>query len=416
MQETQQQPDPDSRNDRNRQLIEENRRLAQRCLELEAASRQQLEKLRAANAVLTRGEADLRALLENAAIGFALTDLNLRVASANQTFADIIGYGAAELPGVNFTNFVYVGKLPAFNRIVGRDSRAATAGEIIELVARDGALHPCRVVASDWRDENGASRGHFLLVLDAGPELALAARLRDMEQARAETEKSHFLFLEAASRELRAPAKDIASTARTLMDGGPDSRRAEPAEAIHASAASLTRMIDDLIDIANPEADDALAEPEPEPVDPADLAEGVAGLFALRAAEKGLELNVSVAPDVPERAMLAQRHLKRALAHLVDNAIASTDKGRVTLSVDVANSRLRFMVSDTGAGVDPEKDAEPADGEQALRPARSRRGIGAGLTICRRLVSAMGGVVGHECEPGRGSESHFTLPLFPVQE
>ncbi len=417
-------PDPDSRKDRSQQLIEENRRLAQRCLELEAASRSQLEKLRAANAVLTRGEADLRALLENAAIGFALTDLNLRVASANQTLAGMLGYGAAELPGVNFTNFVYVGKLPAFNRIVGRDSRASVAGEIIELVARDGALHPCRVVASDWRDENGASRGHFLLVLDAGPELALAVRLRDAEQSAAEAEKSHSLLLEAASREFRAPLGRIADLSRTLMDAGPDDRPSEPAGAIHASAVSLARMLGDLIDAAGPVRDGALPEPSAEPVDVRDLAQGVAGLFALRAGEKGLELRVAVAPDVPGQAMLDPRLLMRALAHLADNAVAFTEKGGVTLSVDVAGRRLRFMVSDTGPGVDPDADPDidPETGIERAEsgPARSRdrrrRGIAAGLAICRRLVSAMGGAIGHESEPGRGSESHFTLPLVTVQE
>lgn len=403
---------PDEQKERHQQLIEENRRLVQRCLELEAASRQQLEKLRAANAVLTRGEADLRALLENASIAFALTDLNLRIASANQTMANILGYGTAELPGVNFTNFVYVGKLPAFNRLVGRDAGSATAEEIVELVARDGALIPCRVVVSSWLDENGAVRGHFILAFDAGPEIVAAGRLRDMEQSVAETEKSRSLFMEVISRELRAPASSVVGMSRMLMDAGLDGRQAELAGVIHSSAGSLVRLVDDLIDVANIGRGDPKARPEP--VSPNDLAVGVANLFNVRAEEKGLKLSVNTAPAVPGRVMLDPHLLRRVLAHLLDNSIKFTEKGGITLAIDVVGPRIRFMVSDTGPGVDPEVENDLFRSEVFQHsPSASRYGgIGVGLAICRRLVAAMGGNIGHESEPGRGSEFHFALPLI----
>ncbi len=407
--------EPDAQKDRLQQLTEENRRLVQRCLELEAASRQQLEKLRAANAVLTRGEADLRALLENAAIAFALTDGNLRIASANQTMAGILGYTPAELPGVNFTNFVYVGKLPAFNRLVGLGGGGAQGEEIIELVARDGALVPCRIVANSWLDEDGAAQGHFILAFDAGPEIIAAGRLRDMERSMAETEKSRALFMEVISRELRAPASGVVGMSRMLMDAGLTPRQAELAGVIHSSAGSLVRLVDDLVDVANLGAGDVRAKAEP--VAPNDLAVGVANLFSVRAEEKGLKLLVATAATVPGRVMLDPHLLRRVLAHLLDNSIKFTETGHITLSVDVVGSRLRFMVSDTGPGVDPEVEDTLLREEVFPRdPHASRRGgIGVGLAICRRLAAAMGGGIGYESEPGRGSEFHCSLPLVRAQ-
>ena len=405
----------DQRKERYQQLIEENRRLVQRCLELEAASRQQLDKLRAANAVLTRGEADLRALLENAAIGFALTDLNLRIASANHTLANIIGYNPAELPGINFTNFVYVGKLPAFNRLIGRDTRKTTAEEIIELIARDGALIPCRIIAGTWLDDAGSPRGYFILAFDAGPELVAAGRLRETELAMAEAEKSRTLFMEVISRELRAPASSVVGMSRMLMDAGLSERQAELAGVIHSSAGSLVRMVDDLVDVAK--LDTVSARAHPEPVIPNDIALGVTNLFSVRAEEKGLALRIHTSPSVPDRVMLDPHLLRRVLAHLLDNSIKFTEKGHITLSIDQVGSRIRFMVSDTGPGVDPEVETELFRSELAQNSPSARRygGIGVGLSICRRLVAAMGGIISHESEPGRGSEFHFSLPLVPAR-
>ncbi len=393
-------------------LLEENRRLAQRCLELESASRRQMEKLQVVNQTLTRGDSDLRLLLENAAIGFALTDLNFRVATANRTLADMLGYMPSELAGVNFANFVYVGKLPVFTRIAtGQETDNGTLDAIIELVTRSGSLLPCRVAASNWLDENGASKGHFLLVFDAGPELTAAGRLREMEQALAETEKSRQLFLEVVGRELRTPASGVVGMSRMLIDSGIGGRERELVNVIHSSASSLVRMVDDLIDVANLDA--GRVRFEPVAVSPSDLASGVANLFSVRAEEKGIDLRVHTSPNVPDPILADPHLLRRVLAHLLDNAVKFTERGHVSLVVDVLDSRIRFMVSDTGPGITPE--AESAIFESAFAPdnavTRRHGGIGVGLTICRRLVAAMGGRMSHESEPGRGSEFHFVIPL-----
>ncbi|MCD8139753.1 MAG: ATP-binding protein [Planctomycetaceae bacterium] len=395
----------------NQQLVEENRRLVQRCLELEAASRRQLEKLQAANAVLSRGEADLRILLENAAIGFALTDLGLRIATANKTFANMIGYSQAEMPGVNFANFVYVGKLPAFTRLTNHPA----AGEaVIELVARDGALIPCRIAVSHWLDENGAPQGHFLLVYDAGPELIAAGRLKEMEQSLAELEKSRTLFLEVVSRELRTPASGVVGMARMLMDAGLDERQAELAGVIHSSAASLVRLVDDLVDAAN--LDNGPTRANAVAVDVGALVGGVANLFSVRVEEKGLEMRVHVASNVPPLIMADPHLLRRVLVHLVDNSVKFTERGHVSITVEVIASRLRFMVSDTGPGVPPDLEEQLFQAGLTADSPESRRfgGIGVGLAICRRLVHAMGGKISYESETGRGSEFHFSIPLLPA--
>lgn len=406
---------PEDHDDRCRehrdQLLVENRRLAQRCLELESAARRQVEKLRAANAVLSRGEADLRALLDNSAIGFALIDLNLRVAAANKALSDILGYQQNELTGVNFGNFIYVGKLPAFSRLTSRYGGKRKGNDIIELVTRDGALLPSRMAVSDWLDDEGALRGHFLLVFDAGPELVAAGRLREMEENMAEAEKSRNLFLDVMSRELHSPAAGIMGMSRMLMEAGLDERQMELASVIHTSASSLVRLVDDLVYVVR--VDTGEARENPVPVSPAGLVRGAMNLFSVRAEEKGLDLRVNIGSKVPELVIADPSLLRRVLVHLLDNSLKFTEHGHVVLSVDVVGEKLRFMVSDTGPGVEPEAE-EDLLGEgiaHDMPVARRHGGIGVGLAVCRRLVTLMGGRISYESKPGAGSEFHFNIPL-----
>lgn len=396
-------------------LLEENRRLAQRYLDLESKSRHEVEKLRSANALLARGEAHMRDLLENAAIGFALLDINLRIVSANPMLCGLLGYREAELTGENFNNFVYVGKLPAFARLVGHAANRPKNGATIELVARDGRLVPCRMAASDWLDESGALRGCFVLAFNVDEEIRAATRLRAVEESMAEVQKARQFFLDVVSRELRTPAGGVMGMARMLMDSELTERQAELAGVIHSSATSLVRLVDDIVDVLRIDTGDM--RPEPAPLRPRELAQGVADMFAVLAEEKGLELRVDVSDTVPDRVVGDASRLRRVLIHLLDNAFKFTDKGRVTLVVDVVGESLRFMVSDTGHGIiDPGRDlfADSLEGDTPLT--RRHGGVGIGLPACRRLVAVMGGRIDYESVPGQGSEFHFTIPLTVAGE
>lgn len=397
-------------------LLAENRLLAQRYLELENDTRRQIEKLRGANALLTRGDTHIQMLLENAAIGFALLDLNMRIVSANPVLCSLLGYGHDELTGENINNYVYVGNLSAFSRMTGQAAGTVQSNESIEMVAKDGRLVPCRLAVSDWLDNSGALRGSFVLVFGIGNEVRAVARLREVETAMATAEKSRSLFLEVVARELRTPASGIMGMIRMLMDADLSERQAELAGVIHSSASSLVKLVDDIVDVVRADAGELRSVQTA--FNPWELSEGVTSLFSVRADEKGVELRVHVSASVPERVAGDVSLLRRVLVHLLDNALKFTDHGHVALTVDVIGDSLRFMVSDTGAGVaaDPGRDIF-GDGEFQDSPeSRRHGGVGVGLSLSRRLVGLMGGRIGYESEPGRGSEFHFNIPLVVPAE
>jgi CheY-like chemotaxis protein len=143
--------------------------------------------------------------------------------------------------------------------------------------------------------------------------------------------------------------------------------------------------------------------------------------LAFRAHGKGLSLACQISPEVPQRLVGDSLRLRQVIINLVANAIKFTERGQITVRVDVeqadaAGVRLRFQVQDTGVGMSAEQQQrvfEPfvqADGSTTRRYG----GTGLGLTISRRLVEMMGGRLEIQSELTKGSTFSFTVNLAPA--
>jgi signal transduction histidine kinase len=182
------------------------------------------------------------------------------------------------------------------------------------------------------------------------------------------------------------------------------------AQRISRSGARMNRLVGDLLDVASIEAG-ALAVTR-EPGNPAEVMQEAVDAFQPQATTCDITLVAEAIPPLPIVAFDAAR-VFQVLANLLSNAIKFTPpKGRVVVRVERIDDEVRFGVSDTGAGIAPEKLEEVFQRFHQL-DSKDRRGVGLGLYISKSIVQGHGGRIWAESELGKGSTFYFTLRIPP---
>jgi signal transduction histidine kinase/DNA-binding response OmpR family regulator len=220
-------------------------------------------------------------------------------------------------------------------------------------------------------------------------------------------------FLATMSHEIRTPLNAVLGMAELLAQTPLTAQQRSYADTIRSAGTQLLEIINDVLDLSKIESEHMVLETIS--FDLAELVSEVADIYRVPLYQRGIHFNASLAPDVPTQLIGDPTRLRQVLTNLLGNAAKFTSSGDISLRITriAGSDRLRFVVRDSGIGIARDQQQVIFDAFTQASSDTTRRygGTGLGLKICKDLVTMMGGTIGVDSAPGRGSRFWFEVPL-----
>ena len=293
-----------------------------------------------------------------------------------------------------------------------KTGKGIVIGRVMEMEGqrKDGKVFPVELSVSSFFTDGGWHATGILRDITDRKRIELdliEAREGALNAVRTKSE-----FLANMSHEIRTPLNAIIGTTDLLWETDIDQRQRNYLRVCRNAGENLLSLINDILDISKVEA--GRIDLEFIPFDLSENVEKTCETLALRAHEKGLELNSRILPGTPGWVAGDPSRLRQILINLIGNAIKFTEKGEVTVTVGSnPDGSTSFSVKDSGIGIPEGKLESIFISFTQADSSHTRRfgGTGLGLTICRKLVELMGGVMAVKSEIGKGSEFSFSIPF-----
>lgn len=362
-----------------------------------------------------------------------ITDLEARIQYVNEAFLKQTGYRREEVIGNN-PRLLKSGKTPRENYLTLWEALAhgqTWQGEFYNR-RKDGSEYVEYAIISPLRNPDGEIT-HFVAVKEDITEKKRVAqeldahrhhlqslverRTQELEAARQAAEAANVAksaFLANMSHEIRTPMNAILGLTYLLR------AEATPAQQdrlgkIDDAGKHLISIINDILDLSKIEAGKLQLEHSDFSLSAA--LDHVSSMLGEAARAKGLTIRIDT-DAVPAWLRGDVMRLRQAVLNYASNAVKFTEHGHITLAAQVLEDSgdellVRFTVSDTGIGIDPDNLARLFQPFAQADDSTTRRygGTGLGLAITRRLAELMGGEAGADSTPGQGSAFWFTARL-----
>jgi PAS domain S-box-containing protein len=394
--------------------------------QLEAIVAQRTSELAEANRTLAERAQAIGDLYDRAPCGYHTLDAHGVLQSVNATELAMLGYTRSEYLGRPIRDFMTPASQAQFQPrfdLLGDTGRMRDGD--FDMVRGDGSVLPVLISADRVLGADGRMLGTRSTMVDNSERRARDLQIQAMQlelarraEAAEAASKAKSAFLANMSHEIRTPMNAIIGLTHLLARDTEDPLQRQRLGRIDDAARHLLQVINDILDLSKIDAGKMVLEDTPFALEA--LVSRACELVGDRAREKGLELVLDI-DHLPPWLRGDPTRLSQALINLLSNAVKFTQQGWVRLRAVVAAEEpdrllVRFEVRDTGEGLAPEQIERLFRAFEQADASITRRhgGTGLGLALTRHLARMMGGEVGVDSQPGKGSSFWFTAWLGRV--
>lgn len=368
------------------------------------------------NQALIVSEKRFQSFFENSQSLMCMHDLQGSFIRVNKAGADLIGYSVEEIEQRSLYNIVPVEHHELLQNYLEEIKTLGHVSGKMQVVRKDGEK---RVWLFNNVLEEDAYGNAYVIGngVDLTDRFLIEKELKEAKKHAESANRAKSEFIANMSHEIRTPLNGIIGFTDLMLKTGLDETQQQYLNIINQSGMTLLSIVNEILDFSKIESGRLTLNIEK--TDLYDLAHDACNMISYSLEAKQLEMLLDFSENLPRYIWTDSVRLKQVLVNLLSNAVKFTKRGEIKLSIcpieQISNDQmiLRFEVSDTGTGIQKEKQKEifEAFAQEDSSITKKYGGTGLGLTISNRLLKLGNSFLKLESEPGKGSRFYFDLKL-----